>query len=131
MFTFNFPNDISAVYIIYSAKDNRKIPIYVGESSSLWGRIGDYCRASFKSSTDFKVGEAIKYLRERRQNIIVDIRHKDIHTKKERKEKEGATIKEIGRHLLNELKGYNYKNAHIEEQRKRVKEFCDLYFNSL
>lgn len=74
------------------------------------------------------MGEAIKYLREKKHSIIVEIKYKDIFTKKERKEKEKMTIEENKRHLLNELTGYNYKDAEIEEQRKRVREFCDLYF---
>lgn len=118
----DFPKNESAVYIISFVKNNKEIPLYVGETSRFQGRIGDYISANFKASTDFKVGEAIKYLQEIGCKIIIKYKFSE-----NRKEEQNEIIKAfqgLGYRLLNELVGYNYRTADEKEERERIKIFC-------
>ncbi len=126
----DFPEDTSAVYVVFSKKANKEIPIYVGETDIIQRRIGDYVSASFTASTDFKVGESIRYFQEK--GFKVTIKYKSV--KKEHRLEEEERIKKYlrgaGRQLLNDLEGYPYKTANEEKERQKVRSFCDNILKS-
>jgi hypothetical protein len=109
------------VYVwFYGSED---IPFYVGQTKRVWGRLDDYYWAMFSTSTDFRVGEAIRYLSARGHRIVVRYRSSAEPCKEE------ATIIEALRkkhRLLNDLSGFDYQKADEPEERLRVQEF----FNS-
>ncbi|MFC1826223.1 hypothetical protein ACFLYZ_02385 [Thermodesulfobacteriota bacterium] len=117
-----FPRNPNIVYIIYIVKDGDEIPIYVGESSRNIGRFGDYVSAKFSASTDFKIGEAIKYIRT--FDYSVRIKYKET-LDRDRKNKEREILSNFsGRyHLLNDLSGYDYLNADELDERLKIHEF--------
>jgi len=127
----DFPKNESSVYIISCVKDDKEIPIYVGETDKLRRRIGDYIVASFQASTDFKVGEAIRYFQEK--GCKITIRYKGVQ-KEHRRGKEDRIIDDLrkaGYRLLNDLVTYNYKTADEEKERARIaREFCDNILKS-
>ena len=50
------------VYVLVFSKDRFEIPFYVGQTTRFLGRMDDYFWADFQATTDFRVGQAIKYL---------------------------------------------------------------------
>ena len=121
--TLEFPKNISAVYVIFFVKNNKEAPFYVGETGRFLGRISDYISANFKASTDFKVGEAIKYLQGKGYKIIIKYKPSE-----DRKRDQNEIIKDFqnsGCRLLNELSGYDYKKANENEKREITKRFID------
>jgi len=117
-----FPLNPGIVYIIYLVKDANEIPIYVGESSRNIGRFGDYVSAKFSASTDFKVGEAIKYI----QTFGYNVRIKYKETL-DRKIKEREILNNLrGRfHLLNDLPGFDYSIANELDEKLKIHEFVN------
>lgn len=115
-----FPRNPNIVYIIYIVKDGDEIPIYVGESSRNIGRFGDYVSAKFSAPTDFKIGEAIKYIRT--FDYSVRIKFKETLDRKN-KEREILTNLSGRYNLLNDLSGYDYLNADEEDERFKIHEF--------
>lgn len=115
-----FPLDPDIVYIIYLVKDENEIPIYVGESSRNIGRFGDYVSAKFSASTDFKVGEAVKYI----QTLGYNVRIKYKETL-DRKNKEREILNNLREryHLLNDLSGFDYSIANQLDERSKIHEF--------
>jgi len=68
----DFPKKHRIVYVIGIGDKDKSRPFYVGQSSKhFWCRMCDYLSAQEKASTDFKVGEAIKYLQEKGQSVKV------------------------------------------------------------
>ena len=59
-YALDFPQDTSAVYVIFCKRSNKEVPIYVGEKNIIQRRIGDYVSASFTASTDFKTRRSNK-----------------------------------------------------------------------
>jgi len=121
----DFPPNESSVYVILCVKGNEEIPIYIGEASKLRRRIGGYISASFQLFTDFKVGEAIRYLQEEEYKVVIKYKS----TKEEfRKEEEKSIIDNLhgeGYRLLNDLGSYNYRTASKEEERLRIRSFSN------
>jgi len=118
-----FPEDGSIVYVLCfkRAGSSDYVPFYVGESSRHVGRFGDYVAAKFTASTDFKVGEAVRQLRN--HGCSVSIRYKCIG---DRREEEKSIIQKLeanGLKLLNSMVGYSYLKANEPDERIRVKEF--------
>jgi hypothetical protein len=119
-----FPRHRDIVYVFHYVigDDNDAVPFYVGESSRHVGRFGDYMSANFSASTDFKVGEAVKYLRERGARIVVKFKESS-----DRREEEKQLLHKL-RHsvkLLNDLKGYRYGAADIDDERQKIHRFID------
>ena len=127
----DFPQDASAVYVIFCIKENEELPVYVGETSGIHGRIGYYVSANFSAATDFKVGEAIKYFLEK--GCKVTIRYKCIKAEHRRDEEKKIIddLQGVGYELLNNLEGYNYKTANKEKERQKIKSFCDNILKGL
>lgn len=63
---FDFPKRRNVVYAFFYVRNGAERPFYVGETSSFTSRMSDYLRASFGAATDFKVSEAIHYLRDKK-----------------------------------------------------------------
>ena len=87
----------------------------------------DYMNPQLAASTDFKVGQAIKYFKAKGLLIQVAVR-KDIIDQNQRRKEEAERSKSFRRSgyaLLNDLKGYNYKTANQHEEIAKVHQFCD------
>jgi len=59
------------VYGLFWVANGSEAPFYVGQTHRLSERVGDYCTADFAASTDFRVGEAIRYLRDIKKYRII------------------------------------------------------------
>jgi hypothetical protein len=118
------------VYVVFWAlADGHEVPFYVGQTTRLSGRMWDYCTAQFAACTDFRVGEAILYLREHKGcRIILRYKGSENPTKDERE-----LIRELqvsGPRLLNGLVAYDYRSTEPAAERLFIHRFCDLLLNS-
>ncbi len=120
----DFPQNTSAVYVVFCKKESEEIPIYVGETDIIQRRIGDYVSAKFSAATDFKVGEAIKYLIEKGFRVTIKYESLERERRKEEEKRIKEYFREAGYRLLNDW-AYNYETADEETERKRIREFCD------
>ena len=128
-----FPRTESAVYVLICKKNGVNIPFYVGETENFHARMRDYMLPALAASTDFKVGQAIKYFRRKGMEIEVAVR-KDISEKDKRRNEESNMCEALRRQgctLLNDLKGYNYKTANWEDERRNVWLFCDVILKTV
>jgi len=121
----DFPNHKEIVYIFYFKvkAGGDDIPLYVGETSRGVGRFGDYISAKFTAATDFKVGEAIRYLTS--LGFSVRIKYKEFSNRK-MEEKTIINLLQSKSRLLNELEGFQYKNANEHDERLKIKNFIDI-----
>ncbi len=116
------------VYVMCWIGGEIEVPFYVGETDRLSGRMNDHRLRSFKATADFRVGECIRYLRERK-NCRVIVRYKgssDSETK--RKREEDDIIEELhlsGALLLNHFRGYSYRVDKEIEESERLQKFCE------
>lgn len=119
-----FPKDNNVLYVLCIRDTTSELcPFYVGESSKhVYGRIGDYVSAKFSASTDFKVGEAVRYLQSKGHRVVVKYRTSD-----DRKGDESQLIQELrtSQQLLNDLKGYNYRVANVHDERLKIHSFMN------
>lgn len=121
-----FPARQNVVYVLFHGDPGK--PFYVGETESFTGRMADYIRAAFGAPTDFKVGEAIRYLVENK--VRVRVGYKDQSDRKAAEMREAELIEELRREripLLNDLPGYRYKFATKLDERGKVRRFCDQH----
>ena len=121
----DFPprNDSGFVYVLCWVAMGEEVPFYVGQTQSIWGRLNDYYWADFQASTDFRVGEAVKYLST--QNLLVVARYR---LSADRQREETATIISLhaeGRRLLNDCQGFDYRTATKAEETTKVRRFID------
>jgi hypothetical protein len=117
------------LYVLCWVRDGAQIPFYVGQTRRLRGRMKDYCLAQFQASTDFRVGEAVRYLRETKKCQIV-LRYR---ASAEPAKDEYHVIRNLqlsGFRLLNDLLGYNYRTAQKIDERAAVQTFCDVLTRS-
>lgn len=114
----------SGVYVIYAARQGRRIPFYVGESAKIIARLGDYARASFEAPTDFKVGRTARLLEERNYDILVGI-----EWTLDRRTRERELIeRHSDRPLLNRVQGYDYKTMSKDEYMAVLEKFvCENF----
>ena len=116
-------NHSNIVYVIFYTKDSiTPVPFYVGETSRPYGRIADYLSAQFSASTDFKVGEAVKYLQELGFPVVLKFRKSDSRKYEEKLILDSLRCKFL---LLNDLQGYDYTIADKGIERKKVQEFIN------
>jgi hypothetical protein len=111
------------VYVLCWVAGCEEIPFYVGQTQSIWGRLNDYYWADFQASTDFRVGEAVKYLS--RQNLRVIAKYK---VSADRHKEERAIIDLLHaekRRLLNDCRSYDYRKATEAVEKAKVQEFID------
>lgn len=118
-----FPIDSDIIYVLLYVKGEERVPFYVGQSQRNIGRFGDYVRAGFKASTDFKVGEAVKYLKANGYKVIINYKNARDRLLEEKRLIETLTMN--GHRLLNELSGYDYRIADENEERKRIYSHMD------
>ena len=113
------------VYVVCWVIDGQEVPFYVGETSRLNERMNDYCVKQFGAATDFRVGEAISYLRDVRGFQIV-VRYRP---SADRKRDEYLTVRNLqtsGVRLLNDLVSYNYRQADKLDERDAIYKFCEV-----
>jgi hypothetical protein len=120
-----FPSERDIVYVLCFVKLGQldPVPFYVGESSRHIGRFGDYVSANFSASTDFKVGEGVKFLRQ--LGFPVLIKYRETTRRKLDEASLITALKSQGFMLLNDLKGYDYRSAVAENERRRVHSFIE------
>ena len=110
------------VYVWCWINGSEEVPFYVGQTKRVWGRLDDYYWAMFSASTDFRVGEAVRYLSTKGYRIVVKYRSSADPLKEE-----AEIIKSLQecdrRTLLNELGGFDYRTADEAEERRRVQQF--------
>ena len=117
------------VYVLCWVTEEQEIPFYVGETHSARNRLTDYYWADFQASTDFKVGEAVKYLCDvKRLRVIAKIRA-SVNRLRDQNEII-ATLHQEGKKLLNDCEGYNYKTANQATERAKIQQFVDSLFGS-
>jgi hypothetical protein len=120
---FSPRQDVGFVYILSYVDGDKEVPFYVGETQSIWGRLNDYHWAEFQASTDFRVGEAVKYLTTRSLRVVAKYK-----LSAERKNDERNIINALrmeGWALLNDRRGYDYRKTTAEAQRLKVKEYVE------
>ena len=111
------------VYVLCWVSEKEEIPFYVGETQSIWGRLNDYYWAEFKASTDFRVGEAIRYLSTK--NIRVVARYRPSADPRGEERARIIELRTEGRRLLNDLPAYDYRTIPEEEARINVRKQTD------
>jgi hypothetical protein len=119
-----FPNRKNVVYVLFYG-DNEPIPFYVGETDIFGARMADYIRAQFGAPTDFKVGEAIRYLAG--QGIRIQVGYEEHPNRQAAKRREAKLVDQLERSgvpLLNSLPGFKYLEADKTNELKRVHDFC-------
>lgn len=122
---FRFPTHSDIVYVLcYAAQDgDSPVPFYVGESSRHIGRAGDYLSAKFTASTDFKVGEAIRHLRD--LGYSVTFMYKKSSSRKADEKSLLKKLKGTGFLLLNDMRGYKYGSANAKNERENIRRFVE------
>jgi hypothetical protein len=111
------------VYILYCDSGGRPLPFYVGETQAIWRRLDDYYWAQFDASTDFRVGEAVRYLHAKGLRVMARYKPSE-----DRRNGERSIIGEFraqGIELLNDLRGYDYRTAKEDEERSKIQRFID------
>jgi hypothetical protein len=115
--------DAGFVYVFFWTADGVEIPFYVGQTKSIWGRLNDYYWADFKACTDFRVGEAAKYLSA--DNIRIAVKYKSsAHPLAEERELIHQ-LRSEGYKLLNDCRAYDYQSAHPDDERVRIRQYVD------
>jgi hypothetical protein len=113
------------VYVFCWIRDGVESAFYVGQTKRLAGRMNDYRLAQFAACTDFRVGEAVRYLRDTKKCRIV-VRYK---VSTDIRKDEYSVIRELhlsGVRLLNDFSSYDYRMANETEERAAVQGFCDV-----
>jgi hypothetical protein len=126
---FSPRQEMGFVYVFCFVEGRRRIPFYVGQTQSIWGRLNDYHWADFQASTDFRVGEAAKYLSTKNIRVVAKYR-----ASADRSKDEKAIIKRLQKEgwlLLNDCQGYNYRKAIPETERAKVQEFMENILKSV
>jgi hypothetical protein len=111
------------VYVLCWLTGGEEIPFYVGQTQSIWGRLNDYYWADFQASTDFRVGEAVRYLNG--QDLRVVAKYK---VSADRHKEERAIIDLLHaekRRLLNDCPSYDYRTGTKATEKSRVQKFID------
>jgi hypothetical protein len=117
------------VYVFFWVGDGVEHPFYVGQTQRFSGRMDDYRLANFKACTDFRVGEAVKYLEDiNKYHIIVKYRASTDPGKEEHE-----IIRELlleGVRLLNCLPSYDYPTAKEGDERNAAQRLRDIFIAS-
>jgi hypothetical protein len=116
------------IYVLLVRVGDDAIPLYVGQTCRLAGRIGDYQTAQFQAPTDFRVGEAVRYLTGPK-GCQVDLLYR---TSASRRKDEKLLIRELllsGYTLLNFLGAFDYNETSAVAEREIVHRFCDMMLN--
>lgn len=106
------------VYVFCWIDGGVEVPFYVGQTSRMWGRLDDYYWAVFSACTDFRVGEAIRYLCAKGYRVVV--RYKQCADGRACENDIIGKLHQDGRTLLNDAAGYDYRTAIEADERKRI-----------
>jgi hypothetical protein len=122
----DFPSGLKvAFFMLFWVNNEQEVPFYVGETGRLNERMDDYCVKQFGAATDFRVGEAICYIRDEWKFTIV-VRYKPSSDRKKEEYLIVRNLQTSGVRLLNDLLSYNYKHADKQDEREAVRKFCDV-----
>ncbi len=110
------------VYVLFVVSQSQEVPFYVGRTKRLWGRLDDYYWAMFSASTDFRVGEAVRYLNTKGCRVILKYK-----PSADPKTEELGIIKDLSKSspLLNSVPGFDWKKANESEERERIQDFIN------
>ena len=111
------------MYVFFWVADGVESPFHVGQTKRLSGRMDDYRLAYFKACTDFRVGEAVKYLNDIKDYPVIVKYRASTDPPKE----EYEIIRDLhmeGTWLLNCFPGYDYLKANEADERNAVQRFC-------
>jgi len=110
------------VYALFFQMNGREICFYAGQSSRHIGRFGDYLSCQFTAPTDFRVGEAIKYLQEKK--FVVKAKYREVL---DPEAEERQLIRQLSQtfKLLNRLPAYNYQRSTPQVEKEKVRRFID------
>jgi hypothetical protein len=115
---------VGEVYVLLFVMSSGEIPFYVGQTMRFTGRMDDYFWAQFTASTDFKVGEAVRYFRDELGHRII-VRHKQSSSRREEEKSIIDRLQNEGFRLLNHCPNYDYKAANEADVRKAIRSYCD------
>ena len=115
---------VGEVYVLLFVMKSGETLFYVGQTMRFTGRMDDYFWAQFTASTDFKVGEAIKYLRDELGYRII-VRHKPSSNRLGEEKSIIDGLRNEGVRLLNGCPNYDYKAANEIDVRKAIRAYCD------
>ena len=117
--------------VTFTAPGGSRKVFYVGETGRLCDRVWDHIQAYFAAATDYKVGEGIRYLREKGYHVKFWYRASH-ETGKVRRADERKLVSAFGGRsaLLNGIKGYDYKTANRVQERDCVRAFIDSLIGS-
>lgn len=118
------------VYVLCLVDSSVEVPFYVGQTTRIWGRLDDYYWAMFSASTDFRVGEAVRYLSTKGYRVAVKYK-----PSADSRKEEHEIIEELHRlrganTLLNDLGGFDWKRANEFEERLNIQVFLDTLLTS-
>jgi hypothetical protein len=114
----------SHVYVFVVEMGNLFFPLYVGQTNRLFGRFGDYQYASFQAPTDFRVGEACKFLRSQGATVHLFFRDFTLPLHDER-----LLMRELvlaGFPLLNSLRAFDRLVANTADELQVLRRFCEM-----
>jgi hypothetical protein len=117
------------VYVFLWAGGDVENPFYVGQTERISGRMDDYRLANFTACTDFRVGEAVKYLKSTKNYRVIVRYRRSADPRKE----EYEIIRDLlleGVWLLNCFPSYNYLKCKEADERNVVQRFCDTLTGS-
>jgi hypothetical protein len=123
------PENPRFVYVLCWVGESEDVPFYVGQTTRLWGRLDDYYWAIFNACTDFRVGEAVRYLSTKGMRVVVKYRSSTDSRADESKIID--VLQKEGRRLLNDLSAFDYRSADQSQQRLRGHRFLDETFLAL
>lgn len=115
------------VYVVCYLSGGQPVPFYVGQTRRLNGRLDDYYWAMFSASTDFRVGEAIRYLASKGYRVVFKYTQTATPLKDE-----SAMLTELRQryHLLNDVPGFDWGTADEQVERRQVQEFVSACVSS-
>jgi hypothetical protein len=111
------------VYVLFYVHEDKRIPFYVGQTKRFLSRMDDYYWAQFPASTDFKVGEAIRYLKAKGYPVVAGHLQSENPLDDEHDLIESLTLSEIK--LLNVLAGYDFRSSSKDVERAKISKFCE------
>jgi hypothetical protein len=91
--------------------------------------MGTYYTAGFAATTDFKVGQAVKYLMGKGHTVVVAYSQHNDRKREERRLL--AEARQKGFRLLNDIAGYNYKTSDRQQVLQAIQSFCDTLLAEL
>jgi len=119
--------DHGFVYVLCWKQGDKEVPFYVGQTQAIWGRMNDYHWGEFQASTDFRVGQAVRYLSE--HDLRVVSKYKVVQGKRpEWLHREAKIVQDLegeGWLLLNRMDGYKYAESTEELERAKIERFME------